>query len=65
MNDQTIKCSICNKPYVVYSFYAGDQSACPKCRGEARKPTKKVVKDWREYYDVPTFQREITLASFK
>lgn len=35
--ETTIKCPICGRPYVVYSHYAGDQSACPACRAEARK----------------------------
>lgn len=34
--ETTIKCPICEKPYVFYAFYAGDQSACPACRSEAR-----------------------------
>lgn len=33
---QMVKCDICGKPYVSYSHYAGDQSACPECRAEAR-----------------------------
>lgn len=37
MSETTVKCKICGKPYVVYMHYAGDQSACPKCRSEARK----------------------------
>ena len=37
--EQTLKCPICGKHYVGYSHYAGDQSACPKCREEARKNT--------------------------
>jgi len=36
-HEQTVKCPICGKPYVVYPYYSGDQSACPKCRAEARK----------------------------
>ena len=36
MPEQTVKCGICGKPYVFHSHYAGDQSACPACRGEAR-----------------------------
>jgi len=35
--ESTIKCPICGEPYVFYTMYVGDQSACPKCRGEARK----------------------------
>lgn len=35
--EQTVKCPICGKPYVFMSYYTGDQSACPKCRLEARK----------------------------
>lgn len=38
MPEQTIKCRICGEPYVVYSHYAGDQSACPACRAKARRP---------------------------
>lgn len=34
--EQTVKCKICGKPYVVYAFYSGDQSACPSCRNKAR-----------------------------
>lgn len=34
--EQTVKCPICEKPYVFYSHMAGDQSACPKCCSEAR-----------------------------
>lgn len=37
MSGKTIKCPICGKPYVVFPMYAGDQSACPECRTEARK----------------------------
>lgn len=37
MTEQTVKCNICGKPYVFMSHYAGDQSACPKCKAEARK----------------------------
>lgn len=33
--EQTVKCPICGKPYKTYSHYAGDQSACPKCRSQA------------------------------
>lgn len=35
-DEQTVKCPICGKPYVFYMYYAGDQSACPSCRKEAR-----------------------------
>lgn len=38
--EQTIQCRICSAPYAFYAFYAGDQSACPKCRTEARKADK-------------------------
>lgn len=37
MTETTVKCPICGKPYKVYNAYYGDQSACPKCREEARK----------------------------
>ena len=43
MSSQTVKCPICGKPYVFYAYYAGDQSACPNCRNEARKNIK-----WKE-----------------
>lgn len=36
MSEQTVKCPICGKPYVIYSMYAGDQSACQECRDNAR-----------------------------
>ncbi len=28
-------CPLCGKPYKVYSYTIADQSACPKCVGEA------------------------------
>ena len=37
MTEQTVKCPICGEPYVFYAYMAGDQSACPTCRGKARK----------------------------
>jgi hypothetical protein len=45
--EQTISCKICGRPYVFMPYYAGDQSACPKCRTKARKnhkwiPTPKI-----------------------
>lgn len=43
MTEQTIKCPICAKPYVVYSHFAGDQSACPSCRREARGGDKSLA----------------------
>ena len=36
-DEKTVKCPICGKPYVFMPYYAGDQSACPKCREEAKK----------------------------
>lgn len=39
MSEQTVKCPICGEPYVFYSHYAGDQSACPGCRAKARRRT--------------------------
>ena len=44
--ERTVKCPICGKPYVFYPYYSGDQSACPKCREEARqnKPDYKMGK---------------------
>lgn len=40
--EQTVKCPICGDPYVFYSHYAGDQSACGKCRAKAREG-----REWR------------------
>ncbi len=37
--EQTVKCKICGRPYVVMDMYAGDQSACGTCLKEARKQT--------------------------
>lgn len=33
---EVVKCPICGEPYKVYPFYAGEQSACPKCRVESK-----------------------------
>lgn len=46
MNEQTIKCPICNDPYVIYSMMCGDQSACPDCREKARQKIKKKSDIW-------------------
>ena len=35
--ERTIRCPLCSHPYVVYGYYAGDQSACPPCRSAARQ----------------------------
>lgn len=43
--EQTVKCPICGKPYVTFSHYAGDQSACPDCRAKARE---QIDKPWQE-----------------
>ena len=47
MSEQTVKCPICGKPYVFYSHYGADQSACPACRAEARsqEPYKVITTD--------------------
>ena len=39
MIEKTVKCPICGEPYKVWAYYAGDQSACPKCRAQAEKNT--------------------------
>jgi uncharacterized paraquat-inducible protein A len=39
MEERTVKCPICGRPYKVMAFYAGDQSACPKCIAEAEQNT--------------------------
>lgn len=36
MSVRTVKCPICNRPYVIMPYYAGDQSACPKCIAKAK-----------------------------
>jgi len=40
----TVKCPVCGKPYAIFSMYCGDQSACRKCRNEARKDLPKYEK---------------------
>ena len=45
---QTMKCKFCGKLYVFYSYYAGDQSACPSCVAEARKNVGKSEGDWKK-----------------
>lgn len=42
MNEQTLKCPICGKPYKVYAFYAGDQSACQECVRKAETNAQKA-----------------------
>ncbi len=34
---QTVQCPICKEPYQTYMYYAGDQSACPRCIAKAKK----------------------------
>ena len=46
MSEQTVKCPICRKPYKTYSYYVGDQSACPKCRQEA---SENMNTDFRDF----------------
>ncbi len=42
----TVKCPICEEPYIMYMFYDGDQSACHDCRKKAeRKGSKTVISD--------------------
>ena len=33
--EQTAKCRVCGKPYRVYAYKGGDQSACPRCIRES------------------------------
>lgn len=40
MNEQTAKCPICGKPYKIYVYYDGDQSACQKCQAIAKDGKK-------------------------
>ncbi len=39
-SEQTIQCPICKKPYKAYTWFAGDQSACPDCIRKAERGTK-------------------------
>ena len=43
MSERTVKCPICGRPYKVYAYYVGDQSACWKCR---RKADEMEPKRW-------------------
>lgn len=45
MNESIIKCPICGDPYVVYSHYCGDQSACGDCRTKARSKEISITTD--------------------
>jgi endogenous inhibitor of DNA gyrase (YacG/DUF329 family) len=45
MYERTIKCPICGRPYKTYPSYAGDQSACPRCRKEAERQEGKINKE--------------------
>lgn len=49
MSEQTVKCPICGRPYVVYPMCVGDQSACPQCRDEARAERMRNVPEYRPY----------------
>ncbi len=46
MTEQTVKCPICGRPYVIYPCYSGDQSACPKCRAEALRFNDGAITDF-------------------
>jgi uncharacterized paraquat-inducible protein A len=37
MSEKTKRCPVCGASYKVYMFYAGDQSACPRCVREAEE----------------------------
>jgi hypothetical protein len=37
MNEQTVLCKLCDRPYTIFPFYAGDQSVCPTCINKAKK----------------------------
>lgn len=54
MTDRTVKCPICRRPYVVYGYYVGDQSACRKCRREARKDEH--PQEWGKFYQRPLYR---------
>lgn len=38
--ERVIKCPICGQPYKFFPYFAGDQSACPKCVKKAEKNTR-------------------------
>lgn len=48
MLDRTMRCPICGMPYVFYSFYAGDQSACRRCKTLARQDESELRPPWFE-----------------
>lgn len=50
MTEKTIRCPICTAPYVFYSLYCGDQSACPDCRAEDRRRFENPTPVEREKY---------------
>lgn len=43
---KVVKCPICGGPYRIYSYYAGDQSTCPKCQKEADKNMDLDKPEW-------------------
>lgn len=42
---QTLKCNICDRPYVFYPYSAADQSACPACVAEAQRAVRRPDTD--------------------
>lgn len=48
----TVKCPICSRPYRWYSHYAGDQSACPRCR-------RKAGEEMAQYERQPSGHKEV------
>jgi len=50
--EQVAKCPICGEPYMIYMYYAVNQSACPECLAKARAKMSKgnVVVDKEPYW---------------
>jgi uncharacterized protein (DUF983 family) len=46
VNECTIKCPICGRPYKFSPFLDKDQSACPQCVEEAEKNMTTRIKGW-------------------
>lgn len=53
--EMTVKCPICNEPYVVYENAVEDQSACPRCRDRARRNMRGIAyyPPWPSYNTNP------------
>lgn len=52
---QIIPCKVCGKPYRVYAFYAGDQTACSDCQNMAQfnEQVGRVPEHVQKYKSIP------------